>query len=319
MPPAGKGALAVVGGFLSWLTTHMGNRTMHTRLSRKGLGSGDEGMGVFWVLTMCLDDVFRLVNNALAAVQGKTITMAETIAVYEKLCDGLEGRYGVFDCDPSAEPPALFDSCHPTMPDEACVCAAGRMTWLSTVELQAVLCHRKVPTLHLALSKESAVLALHVLGRFVCTLTAKVRHVISERLEDATNPKFPDVRALTIIDIPVAVFTALLDAHTQRLLASRSPGEVEAFLDKLFTERRGRCLSVEAQPSLKEEIVDAEAAGSLAASWRPVYTIFPALVICCDGLGTVMSTTATVVSDFSIVKYVKDSSKYSLHNYSLQG
>jgi hypothetical protein len=45
----------------------------------------------------------------------------------------------------------------------------------------------------------------------------------------------------------------------------------------------------------------------------------PALVIFCGGLGTVISTMATVESDFSIVKYVKYSSKYSLHDYSLQG
>jgi hypothetical protein len=109
-------------GLISWLTTHMGNRTMQTRLYRKGLGSGDNGMGVFWVITMCLGYVLRLVNNALAAVQNKTITMDETIAVYGKLCDDLEGRYGIVDYDPSDEPPALLDSFHPTMPDEACVC-----------------------------------------------------------------------------------------------------------------------------------------------------------------------------------------------------
>jgi hypothetical protein len=59
--------------------------------------------------------------------------------------------------------------------------------------------------------------------------------------------------------------------------------------------------------------------GAFMDSWSPVCANYPLLIKLAGRIATVISTTASVESDFSVVKYVKNPSKSSLSNFSLQG
>jgi hypothetical protein len=60
-------------------------------------------------------------------------------------------------------------------------------------------------------------------------------------------------------------------------------------------------------------------ASDYVQAWELVAKDYPDLGRVCGGFATVMSTSATVESDFSFVKLVKNLSKNSLSNLSVQG
>ena len=58
---------------------------------------------------------------------------------------------------------------------------------------------------------------------------------------------------------------------------------------------------------------------TFSEAWEKLQPRFPALCELCGGLATVFPNTATVESDFSILKWEKDDHRKSLTNLSLEG
>ena len=90
-------------------------------------------------------------------------------------------------------------------------------------------------------------------------------------------------------------------------------------IDLLDQEFQALLTAYESEDALKNTLKDCDEATGFEQGWACTGGRFPVLREFCGGLATVFPGTATVESDFSIVKYTKNNFRSHLTDFSLEG
>ena len=110
----------------------------------------------------------------------------------------------------------------------------------------------------------------------------------------------------------------MLSEHEERQRRTFSGSVVDQGLNSEF-EKLVRLISRDSDMQSALAKASESKQGSFRLSWRPLGTRFPNLLRFAAGLATVMSGTATVEADFSIINYERNSYRSALTNFSLEG
>jgi hypothetical protein len=127
----------------------------------------------------------------------------------------------------------------------------------------------------------------------------------------------PDTRLLPIADLPLPQFKVLLESHKSRLADTHGAG-LDSALDSVFNDWRDLKHRAREQEPPRAQLQAEKIASDYVQAPELVAKGYLNLARACGGIARVMSPSATVESDFSVVKFVKDLPKNSLSNISLQ-
>jgi hypothetical protein len=156
------------------------------------------------------------------------------------------------------------------------------------------------------------------LAEHLMVLLEAVDDISAER-DDDNNPtdSLPPVEPLGLFAIPNSTFRRILMENKNRLLTKYTEAECDQIGDDFmaYKDLYRRDPSLVAQLMLAVNIED----HTFADAWEPIVQRYPLLFDFFGTLATVFPSTATVESDFSILKWTKDDNSQRTSDFSLEG
>lgn len=143
-----------------------------------------------------------------------------------------------------------------------------------------------------------------------------VKSIVAERnSRNEANSTVPPVLPHELVMIRGQDFMGIVREQRARLLSRMSISQV----DHIEQEFGDLLKAYRSEPAFKATLKGCDETTSFEDGWLCTGGRFALLRDFCGGLATVFPGTATVESDFSIVKYVKDDFKTQLTDLSLEG
>lgn len=150
----------------------------------------------------------------------------------------------------------------------------------------------------------------------VATLVEELDTVVAERDHDNTAIfTLPPVLPKALVQLNGRAFAELITLHRNRLVVSFSPQKIEKMEDEFRSLKFAYCRDNQVKAALDE----CPAEATFEQAWKKIKERFPSLHEFTGGLATVFPGTATVESDFSVLKWSKDEFCSALTDFALEG
>ena len=167
-----------------------------------------------------------------------------------------------------------------------------------------------------ALTAEELQSFLVDLGRNVLKLISGIESISAER--DSTNEAgaaLPPVLPYQLEKLRGRDFRVIVRTYHDRLITRWSSSKI----DMIEQQFEALLVAFQSEEAFKKSLEGCDDTTEFKDSWSCCSSRFPILRDFCGGLATVFPGTATVESDFSIVKYVKNDFRTALTDFSLEG
>ena len=159
---------------------------------------------------------------------------------------------------------------------------------------------------------------ISTVAQFSLQIVVGTSKVCAERdNQNSSSDELPPVLPLDLCCVHARDFTACLGQQRLRLKQTFSDEEVE----KIDTQFRNLRLAFKEQSGFAEMLQNAQescAVQSFERCWGPLGNDYGELRRFCGGIASVMPTTASIESDFSLINWTKDPSSQSLTDFSLE-
>lgn len=145
----------------------------------------------------------------------------------------------------------------------------------------------------------------------ITAICAERNSVNGPMQSDALPPVLPH----ELVQISAAKFLQLMRKQTNRLENKYSAEHIDVIAD----QHKSLLRAYRRDEVLRTGIDSCDGRTSFDSAWKLLAPQYPDLVDYCGGIATVFPGTATVESDFSILRWEKDSFRKSLSNFGLEG
>jgi hypothetical protein len=153
------------------------------------------------------------------------------------------------------------------------------------------------------------------IGKLFLASVEKISAIRAERnsSNDPSSQKLPRVLPHELAEVAPRLFNGILFEQSQRLLCSGQS------VDELEREFRSFKAAVHSESTLLDSLRKRGTSIGFEEAWQPLGIRFAKLRQFCGGLATVFPGTATVESDFSVLKWEYDEFRSTLSELSLEG
>ena len=296
------------GSILKFMVQH--RRVLLTHVEEKQPASAPSVD--WWIIVASLSPIYAAVNTTFAVLQSKDLVLSQQRVEVQNLAGHLASGIGLN---------IGTDLSYQGLEESEYFISEDSRWWLRLsdvrdhIEDQGSWVRDQMSLLSDQVQKE----VLLSVTKFVISLVDGFSEVQAERdsSNNAAISEEPPVMPQQLVPLRTGRFISLvLDPHRPQLAkASWSEEEIESIEE----DHRSLIKAIASEPSLKASIDAHTHQTMFNDAWDAVDGRFASLRSFVGGLATAFANTTSVESDFSILKWEKDSNRTSLTNLSLEG
>ena len=263
----------------------------------------------WWIIIAGISALTDLINPVFTKLQAPNLLISAQVAVLDSLAVDISTMLGISNWNPS-DGAVLGEFC--LIYGRWCVDYAMVQKFLQGLGMYT---RHTLENLDVDMTEK----IFESIGKLGVGIIEGIVNIQAERNQrNNANTDIPHVLPHKLIKISTGDFgTTIVDVHLQQLRHSWN----EESIAEIENEHRGLVFAYRKEPALRSAI-DAYASVEIKSfdmAWEVVKGRFPILCDFCVGIAIVLTNTASVESDFSVLGWEKDEYRLSITDLSLEG
>jgi hypothetical protein len=262
----------------------------------------------FWILISVVSEISSHVSECVEGLQGRRVTLQQQTAAVQSLLNSLQ-RFAFVEVIPDDTMPPAHDV---VVMGERQVSHADLTGFIQD---QGIFASQTLAELQ----PEECTKVLQAVGEILLSIVNGLSSVeaLRDEVNDASTDGIPPCLPHELLALKTRDVVQLVLKYHDRLSTSWSQSSIDLIVD----QHKKLLNAVNKEPRLQTAFSRHSEQTDFSDAWKTaaIKDRFPELMEFCGGLITPFPNTATVESDFSILKWEKDIHRSNLTPFSLEG